>query len=220
VLTPAAWVNVNTDVTDAYITVDLGWTSTSSPTLGNSDGSSIWLRQANLGMTLDPQGTQAGSGTATVNIFDSGPGTQLSAIGFDGYGTFFQIFSTAAEDSVVGTLGVGPSETAVRTLAFATATFTGGDPSFTSTLNGNMTGFGGQGGFGGAGGGHDGGPGQDGGVAPWGFVGGGAFGGGGGPGGPLPMPGGDGGAGGDGGYTYGFASGFYQGSIAVYVEQL
>jgi hypothetical protein len=223
VLVPAEWVDVEEDVTDAWITLDMGWTSNSSPSLADATTGSIWARNANLTVTLTPVGNQAGSGVATLVISGNGAGAVLSATGVDGYGNLFASFSTAAENSVVGTLAAGPSETSVRTLAGATATFAGGNPAFSSILTGNMTAFGGQQGFGAFGG--DGTDGADGSYTPFptpgGIIGGGAPGGDGGDGGGAGMTfGGRGGDGGYGGSMNGFGGGFYQGTVSVTVAQL
>jgi hypothetical protein len=218
-------------VTNAFITVDLGWTSSGNQTLGNVNGA-IWQRNANLAITLAPVGVPPaqGGGNATVVIGGTGPGGPLVATCVDGFGNFYQVFSTAPEDAIVGTLGVGAAETLVWTQPGATATITGGNAfAMQSILTGNMTAFGGQGGEGGMGGinrspGLPGEGGQDGGVAPSGIPGGGAPGGTGGAGGdgdPMnPANGGHGGPGGHGGGIDGYASGFYQGTVSIWVEQL
>jgi hypothetical protein len=146
----------------------------------------------------------------------------MSAVGVDGFGNFFDVSSTATENATVGTLGAGPAETSVRTLAGAVVNFAGGTGGFAfrSTLTGNSVVYGGEGG-GGAGLGLVGAEGEDGGVEFEGVIGGGAPGGsGGGGGGSGPFAGGDGGDGGYGGYLHGQAGGFYQGTVSVTVAQL
>jgi hypothetical protein len=230
VMVPAAGIPPTT-VTNGFITVDMGWTSSGSPTLGNVNGA-IWQRNANLTITLTPVGVpQAqGGGAAVVFIGGTGPGGPLLATCVDGFGNFYQVFSTAPEDAVVGTLGVGAAETLVWTQPGATATIVGGNQfAMQSILTGDMTAFGGQGGEGGTGGarGRPGVPGDhglDGGVTPSGLIGGGAPGGAygaGGDGDPMnPANGGRGGRGGNGGGIDAYASGFYQGTVSVWVEQL